>query len=79
MLPPVGPPVGPPVASRRICTSPPRFVDGAAPAGGENGGRAHEAPLRVLHRLHSGHVGDDVAWLMMGVAVLAGFIGLPLR
>ncbi|MGH9086573.1 MAG: complex I subunit 5 family protein [Acidimicrobiales bacterium] len=37
------------------------------------------APVRVLHRLHSGHVGDYVAWLMLGVAILAGFVGLPLR
>ena len=36
-------------------------------------------PVNLLHRLHSGHVGDYVAWMMMGLAVLAGFIGLPLR
>jgi hypothetical protein len=33
----------------------------------------------LLHRLHSGHIGDYVAWLMMGMAILAGFIGFPLR
>lgn len=36
-------------------------------------------PVEILHRVHSGHVGDYVAWLMFGVAVLAGFVGLPLR
>lgn len=36
-------------------------------------------PVGFLHRLHSGHVGDYVAWLLVGVAVLAGFVGLPLR
>ncbi|HEX4218664.1 MAG TPA: complex I subunit 5 family protein [Acidimicrobiales bacterium] len=35
-------------------------------------------PLGLLHRVHSGHVGDYVAWLVMGMAVLAGFVGLPL-
>ena len=41
---------------------------GGAPLGG----------LRVLRRLHSGHVGDYVAWLFAGVAALAVLIGLPL-
>ena len=36
-------------------------------------------PLGVLRRLHSGHIGDYVAWLMVGLAVLGGFIGLPAR
>lgn len=36
-------------------------------------------PVELLHRIHSGHVGDYVAWLVMGLAVLAGFIGVPLR
>jgi multicomponent Na+:H+ antiporter subunit D len=36
-------------------------------------------PVILLHRLHSGHIGDYVAWLMMGMAILAGFIGFPLR
>ncbi|GAB1646721.1 complex I subunit 5 family protein [Krasilnikovia sp. MM14-A1259] len=31
-----------------------------------------------LRRLHSGHVGDYVAWLFAGVAVLGALIGLPL-
>jgi multicomponent Na+:H+ antiporter subunit D len=36
-------------------------------------------PLGLLRRLHSGHVGDYVAWLMVGLAVLGGFVGLPAR
>ena len=35
--------------------------------------------LRGLRALHSGHIGDYVAWLIVGVAVLGGFIGLPGR
>jgi multicomponent Na+:H+ antiporter subunit D len=40
-----------------------------------------DAALRlpvVLRRLHSGHVGDYVAWLFAGTAVLAALVGLPL-
>ncbi len=40
---------------------------------------ATRAALRTLHRVHSGHIGDYVAWLMAGCAILAGLIGLPLR
>lgn len=36
-------------------------------------------PLDVLHKLHSGHVGDYVAWLVVGIVVLAGFVGIPVR
>jgi hypothetical protein len=36
-------------------------------------------PIEFLQRLHSGHVGDYVAWMMMGMTVVAGFIGLPVR
>lgn len=32
----------------------------------------------MLHRLHSGHVGDYVAWLFAGSAIVAALIGLPL-
>jgi multicomponent Na+:H+ antiporter subunit D len=32
----------------------------------------------ALRTVHSGHVGDYVAWLMVGVAALGAFIGLPL-
>ncbi|MEV8565510.1 complex I subunit 5 family protein [Streptomyces sp. NPDC051322] len=35
--------------------------------------------LALLHRLHSGHVGDYLAWLLFGVAGLAALVGLPLR
>jgi|HigsolmetaAR206D_1030411.scaffolds.fasta_scaffold05772_1 multicomponent Na+:H+ antiporter subunit D len=31
----------------------------------------------LLRRLHSGHVGDYVAWLVVGVALLAALAGLP--
>jgi multicomponent Na+:H+ antiporter subunit D len=41
--------------------------------------RAGSALFGVLHRLHSGHIGDYVAWMMAGGALLAGLIGLPLR
>jgi multicomponent Na+:H+ antiporter subunit D len=33
-------------------------------------------PIEFLQRLHSGHVGDYVAWMMMGMTVVAGFVGL---
>lgn len=36
-------------------------------------------PVQALHRLHSGRVGDYVAWLFVGIVVLAGFVGLPVR
>jgi multicomponent Na+:H+ antiporter subunit D len=32
-----------------------------------------------LRRLHSGHIGDQVAWTVLGLAVLAGLSGLALR
>jgi multicomponent Na+:H+ antiporter subunit D len=35
--------------------------------------------LEGLRSLHSGHIGDYVAWLMLGLAVLGGFLGLPAR
>jgi multicomponent Na+:H+ antiporter subunit D len=41
--------------------------------------RAAAGPLSVLRKAHSGHIGDYVAWLMLGLAVLGGFIGLPAR
>jgi multicomponent Na+:H+ antiporter subunit D len=34
--------------------------------------------LTPLRRLHSGHVGDYVAWLFVGVTALTALIGLPL-
>src|SRR3954454_8987512 len=41
-------------------------------------GRGRPA-LQGLRRVHSGLVTDYVAWLMTGVAVLGGLVGLPLR
>jgi multicomponent Na+:H+ antiporter subunit D len=29
-----------------------------------------KTPLHVVHRLHSGHVGDYVAWLLLGIATI---------
>lgn len=34
--------------------------------------------LGGLRRLHSGHVGDYIAWLFLGVGALAALLGLPL-
>ncbi|MDT7555799.1 MAG: hypothetical protein QOI68_269, partial [Pseudonocardiales bacterium] len=34
--------------------------------------------LNGLRAAHSGHVGDYVTWLFVGVAVLCGFLVLPL-
>lgn len=53
-----------------------RLGAGAAGAGAAVG--AGRRALEGLHRLHSGHVGDYVAWLMTGMAVLAALVGLPL-
>ncbi|TSD95393.1 NADH dehydrogenase [Skermania sp. ID1734] len=38
-----------------------------------------EIPVRSVERLHSGHVGDYVAWLFVGTAVLGGLLSLALR
>jgi multicomponent Na+:H+ antiporter subunit D len=40
---------------------------------------AVRAPLAGLRALHSGHVGDYVAWTTAGVAVLGGVFGITLR
>ena len=40
--------------------------------------RPLEAGMTRVRRLHTGHVGDYVAWLFAGVAALAALIGLPL-
>jgi multicomponent Na+:H+ antiporter subunit D len=40
--------------------------------------RPLESGMGVLRRLHTGHVGDYVAWLFAGVAALAALVGLPL-
>lgn len=36
------------------------------------------AAFGVLRRLHSGHVGDYVAWLFIGMTALAALVGIPL-
>lgn len=41
-------------------------------------GHAGSRLMAALHSLHSGHVGDYVAWLMTGVVFLAAVTGLPL-
>jgi multicomponent Na+:H+ antiporter subunit D len=38
-------------------------------------GRLLKKPLHVLHRLHSGHVGDYVAWLLLGIGLLGALLG----
>ncbi|MFI9383394.1 complex I subunit 5 family protein [Kutzneria sp. NPDC052558] len=35
-----------------------------------------KAPLHVMHRLHSGHVGDYVAWLLLGMAAVGALFVL---
>jgi multicomponent Na+:H+ antiporter subunit D len=35
-----------------------------------------KAVVRPLHRLHSGHLGDYVAWLIVGVAGVGGLLGM---
>jgi multicomponent Na+:H+ antiporter subunit D len=39
--------------------------------------RAGGPVLAALRKVHSGHIGDYVAWLMTGMVTLAAFIGLP--
>ena len=39
--------------------------------------RAGRPALTALRRLHSGHLGDYVAWLMTGMVALAALVGLP--
>jgi multicomponent Na+:H+ antiporter subunit D len=34
--------------------------------------------LKTLRTLHSGHIGDYVAWMMTGMAAVAALVGLPL-
>jgi multicomponent Na+:H+ antiporter subunit D len=40
--------------------------------------QAGRGAYRRLREVHSGHIGDYVAWLMTGIAALAALIGLPL-
>jgi multicomponent Na+:H+ antiporter subunit D len=37
-----------------------------------------ELVMRPLHRVHTGHIGDYVAWMFAGMAVLVALVGLPL-
>jgi multicomponent Na+:H+ antiporter subunit D len=37
-----------------------------------------EPVIRRLHGIHSGHIGDYVAWMFAGMAVLLALVGLPL-
>jgi multicomponent Na+:H+ antiporter subunit D len=41
--------------------------------------RRGEPPLRALRRLHSGHLGDYVAWLTFGVAAFGGILAVAVR
>jgi multicomponent Na+:H+ antiporter subunit D len=43
------------------------------------GGRALDPPVQVLKALHSGIVGDYVAWLTFGAAALGGLLALLVR
>jgi multicomponent Na+:H+ antiporter subunit D len=36
------------------------------------------APFSLLRQLHSGHVGDYIAWLFIGMSALAALVGIPL-
>jgi hypothetical protein len=35
--------------------------------------------LRVLRDLHSGHIGDYIAWLTFGTAVIGGLFAISFR
>jgi hypothetical protein len=50
----------------------PRLVEAA-------GGRALGPPVRGLHALHSGVVGDYVTWVVVGTAVTGAAWALLLR
>ncbi len=51
----------------------PRLAGAPAPARA-----AGDAVARHLHRLHSGHVGDYITWLVVGAAILTGVFALAL-
>jgi len=40
--------------------------------------RGFEPVMRRLHGLHTGHIGDYVAWMFAGMAVVVALVGLPL-
>jgi multicomponent Na+:H+ antiporter subunit D len=37
-----------------------------------------ELVMRPLHRVHTGHIGDYVAWMFAGMAAVVALVGLPL-
>jgi multicomponent Na+:H+ antiporter subunit D len=39
---------------------------------------AGELVMRPLHRVHTGHIGDYVAWMFAGMAAVVALVGLPL-
>lgn len=43
------------------------------------GNRLATPPVRALSGLHSGHIGDYVTWLTIGVAALGGVCAALLR
>jgi len=48
------------------------------PAVLRRGLRPLDPAVTALRRLHSGHVGDYVAWLFVGVTALTALVGVPL-
>jgi multicomponent Na+:H+ antiporter subunit D len=49
------------------------------PAAVRRGAGMFGVPLRVVRRAHSGHIGDYVAWLLVGLALLGALVGVPVR
>ena len=49
------------------------------PAAMRRGAATLGVPLRGVRRVHSGHVGDYVAWLLVGLALLGALVGVPMR
>jgi multicomponent Na+:H+ antiporter subunit D len=49
------------------------------PAAVRRGAGVFGVPLHVVRRAHSGHIGDYVAWLLVGLALLGALVGVPLR
>jgi len=49
------------------------------PAAIRRGAATLGGPLRVVRRAHSGHIGDYVAWLLVGLALLGALVGVPVR
>jgi multicomponent Na+:H+ antiporter subunit D len=49
-----------------------------APAALRRAARPARPVAAALRRVHSGHIGDYVAWLLFGLAALTALVGLPL-